>query len=72
MKYKLKVIYGEEACTYAEEHTPLGAIRAIKSGKVFGDYHEYSFDTEDDRETAIQILGDSYGWDNNMWETCEK
>lgn len=72
MKYKLKVIYGEEACTYADEHTPLGTIRAIKSGKVFGVYKEYSFNTENDRMIAIQILEDSYGWDNNMWETCEK
>lgn len=72
MKYILKVIYGAEACAYADEHTPLGTIRAIKSNKIFGDYKEYCFETEQDRELAKQILEDSYGWDNNMWETCEK
>lgn len=74
MKYKLTVLYGEEACDYADEHRGYiqAAIRAIKAGKVFGGHAEYTFDTEEDRETAKLILEDAYGWENNMWETYEE
>ena len=74
MKYKLRVLYGGEACDWADEHTSYikGAIRSIKTGNIFGDYKEYEFDTEEDRNTAKIILEDSYGWDNNMWEEWEE
>lgn len=74
MKYKLGVLYGAEACVWADGHSSSvkGAIKQIKAGNLFGDYKEYEFDTEKDRETAKMILEDSYGWDNNMWEAWEE
>ena len=73
-KYKLRVLYGGEACDWADEHASYikGAIRSIKAGNLFGDYKEYEFDTEHDREVALNILSDSNGWDNNMWEEWEE
>jgi len=74
MKYKLRVLYGEEACKWADEHASYikGAIRSIKAGNLFGDYKEYKFDTEQDRDVAKLILEDAYSWDNNMWEAWEE
>lgn len=74
MKYKLLVIYGEKACDWADEHESYiqGAVREIKADNLYGDYKEYEFDTEHDRETATLILEDAYGWNNNMFESWEE
>lgn len=70
-KYKLKIIYGKEACDYYDGHTLLGTIRKIKSGDVYGDYGEYEFDTEEDAKLVCKILCDADGWDTN-WAIIRK
>jgi len=74
MKYKLGVLYGAEACVWADEHpsSVKEAIKQIKAGKIFGDYKEYEFANSKDRETATILLEDAYGWDNNMWSKWEE
>lgn len=67
-KFKVTVIYGTEASEYADGHTVKGTIRAIKSGKVFGDYKTYEMDTEEDLRTLLYALEDSNGWDTFFWE----
>ena len=61
-KFKLKVIFGTDACNYAEEFSERGAIRKIHKREVEGDTGTYTFDTEEDLKTAIRILADSDGW----------
>ena len=61
-KFKVTVVYGTEACSYANEHTTKGAIRAINSGKVEGDYRTYEMDTEKDFRTLLDALEDSAEW----------
>ncbi len=74
MKYKLLVLYGQEACDWADEHCSYikGAIRQIKSGELFGGYQEFLFDTLHDREMAKNILEYSCGWENNIWQAWEE
>lgn len=68
-KYKLTVIYGTEACNYLYDgHTLKTTMKKIDEGTIFGDYHEYIFDTENDRLLAENMLEDALGWDNNAWE----
>lgn len=70
-KYKLTVIYGEEACDYWDLNWDdgLDAIKkAIGSGDVEGDYKVYEFETERDRELAKVILEDALGWETNTWD----
>lgn len=67
-KFKATVIYGTEASEYADGHTVKGAIRAIKSWKVFGDYKTYEMDTEEDLRTLLYSLEDANGWDTFFWE----
>lgn len=61
-KFKMKVIYGTNACDYADEFSEKGAIRKVSKGDIEGMVGNYTFDTKKDLETAKQILSDSDGW----------
>ena len=61
-KFKLKVLFGTDACNYAEEFSEKGAIRKIHKGDVYGSVGTYTFDTEEDLKTAMKILEDFDGW----------
>lgn len=69
-KYKLKVLYGSEACDYADEHTYAGAVKKVKKGELDGSYCEYKFDTEEDMNTAKEMIADFDGW-NDYWTETE-
>lgn len=70
-KFNATVIYGTEACEYADGHTIKGTIRAINSGKVFGSYQTYEMDTEGDLRTLLNALYDADGWDTFFWELSQ-
>ena len=63
---KVKVLYGSEACDYADEHTMKGAIRKVKRGDIDGMYCEYEFDTKHDAVLIYKILEDADGWNSSI------
>ena len=65
-KYILTVIYGEHAAKCAGEDFK-GALRDIDKGRLDGSYAKYEFDTEHDRDLAIDILSTHDGWLGNTW-----
>lgn len=68
----VKVIYGENAAEYACDHGFGQAKRKITKGELEGAFETYEFDTEKDAATAIQILEDANGWEDNYWENTTK
>ena len=65
-KIRLKVVYGIEACEYAEGHNIERTIRKIKDGSINGDHKTYLVDTEEDVKVIKQILADSNGWEDSI------
>lgn len=61
-KFKLNVIFGEEAADEAADYGYKKAAKKINKGKLFGSVNEYEFDSEKDRDTATQMLNDADGW----------
>lgn len=67
-KFKLNVIFGEEAADEAADYGYKKAAKKIKLGKLGGSVNEYEFDSEKDRDTATQMLNDADGWLGTYWE----
>ena len=67
-KYILTVIYGEHAAKCAVEDFE-GTLKDINDGRLEGSYGEYEFDSERDRDLAIEILSDHDGW---LGSDCKK
>lgn len=67
-KYTLKVVFGEEASSYAGDNGFAKANKRINEGKLEGYAAVFEFDTEDDRNTAIEMLGASDGWMGAYWQ----
>ena len=65
--FPLDVIYGEEASDYAADHGFAKAARKVGSCEIDGATASYTFDTEHDRELAIQMLEDADGWMGTFW-----
>ena len=71
-KFKLLVIFGEQACEEAE-YVKLETLRKkIRRGDVDGCINTFTFDTEDDRAEAVRMLEASEGWQDNNWIFPEK
>lgn len=65
--FPLDVIYGEEASNYAADHGFARAAKKVGSCEIDGATASYTFDTEHDRELAIQMLEDADGWMGTFW-----
>lgn len=67
-KFKLNVIFGEEAADEAADCGYKKAAKKINKGQLIGSVNEYEFDSEKDRDTATQMLDDAGGWLGTYWE----
>lgn len=69
-KYKLTVIYGEEACNYWDMKWDSGLDRILKDidRKGLGDFETYEFDTEHDRGLAKEIVALAAGCEEISWD----
>jgi hypothetical protein len=67
-KFKLNIIFGEEAADEAADYGYKKTAKKINLGKLDGSVNEYEFDSEKDRDTAIQMLNDADGWLGAYWE----
>lgn len=67
-KFRLDVIFGEQASRMASDEGIKKTIDAIKNGKIDGSYASYGFSTEKDRDNCIDILSMHDGWLGNYWE----
>lgn len=65
---KLTVIFGKEACAYADGHGIKKAISEIDSGRIYGGYCHYETETEHDMDVVKKALSDSNGWEDFFWE----
>lgn len=70
-KFKLNIIFGEEAADEAADYGYKKTAKKINLGKLNGSVNEYEFDSEKDRGTAIQMLNDADGWLGAYWEKEE-
>lgn len=70
-KFKLNIIFGEEAADEAADYGYKKTAKKINLGKLDGSINEYEFDSEKDRGTAIQMLNDADGWLGAYWEKEE-
>ena len=68
-KYKLTVVFGSEACYYADEHGTKKTISAIEQGKIEGMWRTYELDTLEDVLQLAQALDDAWGWDGSYFDT---
>ena len=67
-KYTLKVVFGEVASSYAGDYGFARANKRINEGKLEGFAAVFEFDTENDRNTAIEMLEASDGWMGTFWQ----
>lgn len=67
-KFKLNIIFGEEAADEAADYGYKKTAKKINLGKLDGSVNEYEFDSEKDRDTATQMLNDADGWLGAYWE----
>lgn len=67
-KYALEVVFGEEASSYAGYFGFAKANKKIKQGELEGFAAVFQFDTENDRNTAIEMIGASDGWLGTYWQ----
>lgn len=70
-KFKLNIIFGEEAADEAADYGYKKTAKKINLGKLDGSVNEYEFDSEKDRGAAIQMLNDADGWLGTYWEKEE-
>ena len=68
-KHKLTVVFGTEACRYADNYGVHAAVSKIKNEVIEGMYRTYELDTEADAEQLTQALSDAWGWDGNYFDT---
>lgn len=68
-KHKLTVVFGTEACRYADNYGVKETVSAIERGEVGGMYRTYELDTEADAEQLTQALCDAWGWDGSYFDT---
>ena len=71
MKKKLTVVFGTEACRYADEQGVKEAIELIQTGELEGMWRTYEMDTEDDIHQLTQALDDAWGWDASTFELVQ-
>ena len=66
-KFRLKVVFGEDATREVTEHpkTTYAKLREL------GDAKKISFDSEAEREAYIQGIEDAQGWMEVCWEKKE-
>ena len=67
-KFRLDVIFGEEASREAAERDIKQVQQDIEWGDLEGAYDTFEFSTENDRYEAIKMLNASDGWMGNFWE----
>ena len=67
-KFRLDVIFGEEASRKACEGNPKKVRQDIASREIDGACETYKFSTEEDRDEAICLLEAADGWMGNFWE----
>lgn len=68
-KYRLTVVYGKEACYYADEHGTTETVRALDTGELpEGMHRTYELDTWDDLLLMTQVLDDAWGWDASWFD----
>lgn len=70
-RFTLKVIFGEQASSMAEDEGLDEACKAIMSGRLGGDVQEYTFSSAKDLQEAKRILDDASGWMENYYEDGE-
>ena len=59
---KIKVIFGEDACEYYEEHEDINKVQKYIR-KHGGDFEELEFETEGEYLAYIKGLNDGNGWE---------
>ena len=67
-KFRLDVIFGENASRRACEGNPNKVRQDIASGEIDGACETYKFSTEEDRDEAICLMEAADGWMGNFWE----
>ena len=68
-KHRFTVVFGTEACRYADEHGTKKTISAIERGEIDGMWRTYELDTEADAEQLTHALCDAWGWDGSYFDT---
>ena len=72
-KFKFTVVFGKEACNYADEHGVKKTVKAFNSGELNeGMYRTYEMDTEEDVKQLLQALDDAWGWDASTFDMEQK
>lgn len=66
-KFKLVVIFGEQACQEANGITLTTLKIRLNKGDIDGVINTFMFDTEEDRRVATEMLEASDGWMANYW-----
>ena len=66
--FHLSVIFGEQASRYAANSGYKKTRKAMGNEEFDGSAWEYPFETEADRDQAIDILNTHDGWLGNYWE----
>ena len=68
-KYRLTVIFGQEACDYADGHGAKKTAKALDAGKFeCGMHRTYELDTWEDVLVLTQALDDAWGWDASYFD----
>lgn len=70
-KKRFTVVFGTEACRYADEHSVKEAVELIQIGELEGMWRTYEMDTEDDILQLTQVLSDAWGWDASTYEMVQ-
>lgn len=68
--FKLTVIYGPDAVSYARSNGVEATIKELNEGDfdLEGDFCRYELDTYDDLETLKNALDTLSGWGEYYWE----
>lgn len=67
-KFRLDVIFGEQASKATRKGNPDKVRRDICAGKIEGACETYTFSTEEDRSTAIDLLDAADGWMGTFYQ----
>lgn len=71
-KYKLTVVFGSEACYYADEHGTKETVAAIERDEIEGMWRTYELDTLEDAHQLTQALNDAWGWEGSFIDFEQK